>query len=112
VEERDRKEETVGAQDEKIRELYEMAEKSKNMPPPKQGLLGSKCPGCGKRLSRERSKESIYSGEDGSEFAKEITDKAGFPRGISTLSIERFTCSSCNYDFVKATMEAFEDDNG
>ena len=102
----------MGTEEEKIKHLYEIAEKSESMPPPKQGLFGSKCPSCGKRLSKKNTKESIYSGEDGSEFAKNITDKAGLPRGISTLSIERFTCQCCSYDFVKATLEAFSDDNG
>lgn len=101
----------MDTKEEKMKQLYEIAEKSEGTPSPKRGLFGSKCPSCGKGLRKDSAKKTIYSGEDGSEFAKKVTDKAGLPRGVYTLSIKRFTCQSCSYDFAKVAVETFSDDD-
>ena len=96
-------------EEEKLKELYEIAEKSEGTPPPKSGLFGSKCPQCGKGLSKDSAKKTIYSGEDGTDFAKRVTDKAGLPRGVYILNIKGFTCQGCGYDFAKVAVEELSD---
>ena len=99
------------ASEEKIKQLYETAEKIGESPSPKRGLFGSKCPSCGKRLRKDSAEKTIYSGEDGSEFAKKVTDKAGLTRGVYILSIEHFSCQSCNYQFAKVEVKVHADDD-
>lgn len=97
-------------EEEKLKVLYEIAEKSPGVQEPKRGLFGSKCPVCGKGLSKDSAKKAIYSGEDGTDFAKKVTGKAGLPPSVYNLSIKRFTCQSCGYDFAKVDLEPFADD--
>jgi hypothetical protein len=88
----------------KIEELYKLASASSKSPQPKRSLFGLKCPKCGSKLARESFKESIYCGEDSSEFGKRIILDAKLRPGIYSLSVEHLSCK-CGYEFASVETE-------
>lgn len=94
------------AEEEKLEKLYVLALNSAKSPQPKRALLGSKCPKCDSKLHKEAVKRLIFSGEEGSEFAKKVTSDAGMPPGVYELSITHFSCTKCGYEYAKASVNS------
>ncbi len=95
----------VEQKEEKIAKLYEVVEKSAQLPLPKRALLGWKCPKCSSRLSKNTAKAIIFSGEGGSDFAKKVVAKAGLAPGLYSLTVQHFTCKQGDYEFARADVE-------
>ena len=94
---------------EKLKQLYDIAMKMGDTPPPKRAFLASKCPKCGAKLNKESVKELIVGVQGENQFINKIVADAALAPGAYNIYIDHYTCPNKDYEYAKRTIEEVSD---